>query len=104
MLLPGRTFSWIKYCVLWIRQPTCARSIGKARAALRSVTRTIRRWGNPHFAQSTRDVACGGLRESGAGVECKGAFHQTCPFSSSRILVISRLRLVHVRLIFCCPL
>jgi len=52
----------------------------------------IRRWGNPHFAQSIQDVACGERRESGVGVERKGAFHQTCSFSSPTILVISRSR------------
>jgi hypothetical protein len=97
-------FHSVKYSVLWIKQPTCARSIGKGRAVLRSVTRMIRRWGNPRFVQSIRDVACRGRRESGAGVERKGVFHRSRSFSSPEILVISRLRLVRVRGVLCCHL
>ena len=41
------------------------------------MTRMIRRWGDPDFAQSIRDVACETRLESGARVERKGAFHQT---------------------------
>jgi hypothetical protein len=103
-MLSGRTFPSVKYFVLWIGQPTCARSIGKRRAVLRSVTRMIRRWGNPRFVQSIRDVACGGRRESGAGVERKGAFQHTYSSSSALMLVISRLRLVRVRGILWCHL
>jgi len=101
-MLPWRTFPSVKYSVLWTGQPSCARSIGKGRAVLRSVTHMIHRCGNPHFAQSIRNVACGGRRESGAGVECKGYLHQTRSFSSPPILVISRLWLVRVRGILCC--
>src|SRR4029453_19682735 len=95
-MLSGRTFPSVKYFVLWIGQPTCARSIGKRRAVLRSVTRMIRRWGNPRFVQSIRDVACGGRRESGAGVGRKGGFHRGRSFLSPEILVVSRLLLMAV--------
>ena len=54
--------------------------------------------------QSIRDVPSGGRRESGAGVERKGGFHQTCSLSSPLILVISTLRLERVREILCCHL
>ncbi len=84
-----------------IRQPTCVRSIEKGRAVLRSVTRTTRRWGNPRFAQSIRDAARAGRRESRAEVERKSESRQsrskTCSFSYLMISAISRSRPLRVR-------
>src|SRR6266852_1438480 len=81
-----------------IRQPTGVHSIEKGRALLRSVTRTIRRSGNPRFAQSIRDAARAGRRGSLAEVECKSVFPSTCElFVSSRYRRSSAVGRLRVR-------